>query len=131
MWNFVGRQNGDQGFYTWDKSAGHWQSGIKVIDESRLYNMDEMPDTMKRHKGTHNYYFLPFIFGFIGLICHGLRKTHDFYGLFVLFLITGIGIIIYTNSPPNEPRERDYVFIGSFFTFCMWMGMAVNMRGFL
>jgi hypothetical protein len=45
--------------------------------------------------------------------------------LTVLFVITGIGIIIYSNQPPNEPRERDYVLVGSFFTFCMWIGMGV------
>ena len=40
-------------------------------------------------------------------------------------IITGLGIIIYTNQPPNEPRERDYVLVGSFFTYCIWMGMGV------
>ncbi|MBK7872990.1 MAG: DUF2723 domain-containing protein, partial [Saprospiraceae bacterium] len=29
MWNFAGKQNGDQGFYPWDKSSGNWISGIK------------------------------------------------------------------------------------------------------
>ena len=125
MWNFVGRQNGDQGFYAWNKSAGHWSSGIKFIDEAKLYNMDEQPTTMKNNKANNNYYFLPLIFGLIGLFFHAFRKTNDFYALLIMFLITGIGIILYTNSPPNEPRERDYVFIGSFFTFCIWIGMAV------
>jgi len=43
----------------------------------------------------------------------------------VLFFLTGLGLIIYNNQPPNEPRERDYVLVGSFITFAMWVGMAV------
>ena len=125
MWNFTGRQNGDQGMYSWDKSKGHWESGVKFIDEMRLYNMDERPETMKNHMANNNYYFLPLIFGLIGLFFHAKYRTWEFSGLFVLFLITGLGIIFYTNQPPNEPRERDYVLVGSFFTFCMWIGMAV------
>ena len=125
FWNFVGRQNGKQGFYSWNKSSGNWESGIKFIDEMKLYNMDEVPETMKRHKGNNNYYFLPLIFGFIGLLFHARKRPKDFGAIFTLFLMTGIGIILYSNQPPNEPRERDYVLVGSFFTFCMWIGMAV------
>jgi len=125
MWNFVGKQNGNQGYYQWDKSDGNWKSGIKLIDEQRLYNMDELPQTIKNNEANNSYYFLPLIFGFIGLFFHAFKRPQEFAGLFMLFLITGIGIIIYTNQPPNEPRERDYVLVGSFFTFCMWIGMAV------
>lgn len=124
-WNFIGRQNGNQGYYSWDKSSGNWESGIKFIDEAKLYNMDEEPDTMKYDLGSNNYYFLPFIFGLIGLFFHLYRDRKSFTSIFVLFLITGLGLILYSNQPPNEPRERDYVLVGSFFTFCIWMGMAV------
>ena len=121
----MGRQNGEQGYYAWDKSKGNWESGIKVIDEAKLYNMDEEPETMKNDKASNNYYFLPLIFGLIGLFFHAFKRPEEFTSLFALFLITGLGIIFYTNQPPNEPRERDYVLVGSFFTFCMWIGMAV------
>ncbi|MDA9774455.1 DUF2723 domain-containing protein, partial [Saprospiraceae bacterium] len=56
---------------------------------------------------------------------HLLRRPKDFLFLAILFVITGVGIIIYSNQPPNEPRERDYVLVGSFFTFAIWAGMAV------
>lgn len=127
MWNFVGRQNGKQGYMPWDKSAGHWYSGIKPVDEARLYNMDEITDTMKRHKATNGYYFLPLIFGLLGMFFHFRKRKKEFAAIFILFLITGLGLILYSNQPPNEPRERDYVLVGSFFTFCIWIGMGVLM----
>ena len=125
MWNFTGKQNAEQGYYSWNKKSGHWLSGIKFIDEARLYNMDEMPTSMKKHQGTNKYYFLPLLFGLLGLFYHASKRGKDFIGLLALFIITGLGIIIYSNQPPNEPRERDYVLVGSFFTFAIWIGMAV------
>lgn len=125
MWNFVGRQSFEQGYYPWDISKGHWMSGIKPLDEARLYNMDNLPDTIKNDESANRYYFLPLIFGLLGVLYHYRKKKKDFYTLLVLFVITGIGIIIYSNQPPNEPRERDYVLVGSFMTFCIWIGMGV------
>ncbi len=125
MWNFSGRQNGEQGYYSWDNSAGNWISGIKPLDELRLGNLDELPEKDKNDPARNTYFLLPFIFGLIGLFWHASKSPKEFIGLLTLFVITGIGIIVYTNQPPNEPRERDYVLVGSFFTFCIWMGMAV------
>jgi hypothetical protein len=125
MWNFAGRQNGDQGFYSWDDSSGNWISGIKFIDEMRLGNLDQLPEAARNDPARNTYFLLPFLFGLIGLFWHAGKRNKEFLALLGLFVITGIGIIIYTNQPPNEPRERDYVLVGSFFTFCIWMGMAV------
>jgi len=125
MWNFAGRQNGEQGFYKWDVSSGHWASGIKPIDEIHLqHNLDQLPETKANNDARNSYYFLPLIFGILGLFFHARRRQYDFMALLALFVITGIGIIIYSNQPPNEPRERDYVLVGSFFTFCIWIGMG-------
>lgn len=124
MWNFVGRQNGTQGYQPWNKANGHWESGIKPLDEARLYNMDELPEAMKTHKANNHYYFLPLIFGLIGIFFHYKQNRKSFLALAVLFLITGIGLIVYSNQPPNEPRERDYVLVGSFFTFAIWIGLG-------
>ena len=125
MWNFAGRQNGVQGYFPWDKSSGHWVSGIGPLDKAKLtYKMSDVPESMA-DQANNNYYMLPFLFGIIGLLFHFRKRPKDFYALFMLFLITGLGIIIYSNQPPNEPRERDYVLVGSFFTFCIWIGMSV------
>ena len=125
MWNFTGRQNGEQGFEPWDKSAGHWISGVGLVDNARLYDQSTLPLTEKMNKARNRYFFLPFIFGIIGLLFHYRKRPNDFTGLLAFFIITGIGIIVYSNQPPHEPRERDYVLAGSFFTYAMWVGMGV------
>ncbi len=125
MWNFVGRQNGEQGFYNWDPKNGNWLSGT-FVDNFRLYDQSNIPDTMKNDQSRNTYFFLPFIFGLLGLFYHfNSRRKWDAFAVFVLFIMTGLAIIIYSNQPPNEPRERDYVLAGSMFTYCIWIGMGV------
>ncbi len=123
-WNFIGRQNGDQGYYPWDKRSGHWESGISFIDDARLYDSEYKPDSLYS-KATNHYYFIPFLIGLIGLFFHFKSKGKDATALLILFLITGIGIILYSNQPPNEPRERDYVLAGSMFAYSIWAGLGV------
>ena len=124
MWNFVGRQNGVQGYYPWDKTRGHWLSGIPFVD-NRLYKQSNLPDSISNNKARNTYYFLPLLFGLLGIFFHFKKRPKDALALFAMFVITGLGIIIYSNQPPNEPRERDYVLAGSFFTFSIWVGMGV------
>jgi len=125
MWNFVGRQNGQQGYYNWDPKTGNWLSGT-FIDDIRLYDQSNIPDTMKNDESRNTYFFLPFIFGLLGLFYHFSTRKWDAFSIFVLFIMTGIAIIFYSNQPPNEPRERDYVLAGSMFTYCIWIGMGVT-----
>lgn len=125
MWNFAGRQNGEQGVFPWDYRNGNWLSGIGFYDSARLGNQSEIPATVANNKARNKYYLLPFLFGLIGLFFHARNRGPDFLGLLALFIITGIGIIVYSNQPPQEPRERDYVLAGSIFTYCIWIGMGV------
>ena len=89
------------------------------------YNTDFLPDSMKRDQAHNTYFFLPFLFGLFGMFFHFKKRKKDFFALLILFLITGVGIILYANEPPNEPRERDYVLAGSILTFAIWIGLAV------
>ena len=34
-------------------------------------------------------------------------------------------LVIYLNEVPNTPRERDYVYVGSFYVFCIWIGLGI------
>ena len=125
MWNFSGRQNGDQGYYSWDPSSGNWITGFDFIDEARLGNLKELPTAEKNNMAKNKYYMIPFLLGLLGMYFHYRRRPRDFAALFAMFIITGIGIIVYSNQPPNEPRERDYVLAGSFFTYCIWIGLGM------
>ncbi len=125
MWNFTGRQNGEQGYYSWDITSGNWLTGIDGYDGARLGNRAELTETMRSNQANNKYYGIPFLLGLIGLFWQASRKPKDFLGVLGLFFITGMGIVLYTNEPPNEPRERDYALAGSFFTFSMWVGLAI------
>ena len=125
LWNFVGRQNGEQGFYPWVNRDGNWYSGVKAVDGSRLYNQDRLPRVMKEDESRNSYFFIPLIFGIIGLIYHYQKNRNDFLSLLCFFILTGLALCVFNNSPPNEPRERDYVLEGSFLTFCIWIGLGV------
>ena len=126
MWNFSGRQNHAQGFAPSDPSSGNWITGIDFIDESILgIDLEFYPDEAREDEGRNAYYGLPFLFGLLGVVFHLRRRPEDFLAILALFVITGIGIILYTNQPPNEPRERDYVQAGAIFMYCVWIGMGV------
>jgi hypothetical protein len=34
-------------------------------------------------------------------------------------------LVVYLNEVPDTPRERDYVYVGSFYAFCIWIGLGV------
>ena len=42
-----------------------------------------------------------------------------------LFIMMGIALVVYFNTGPGEPRERDYVYAGSFYAFSIWIGLGV------
>jgi len=65
------------------------------------------------------------IMGLIGLGYHFRKNKHDAFSLLVLFLMTGIAIIFYLNQDAPQPRERDYVYVASFMTFSIWIGLGV------
>jgi len=43
----------------------------------------------------------------------------------LLFFMTGIAILVYLNITPQQPRERDYAFAGSFYAYAIWIGLGV------
>ncbi|MGB3591855.1 MAG: DUF2723 domain-containing protein [Nonlabens sp.] len=123
MWNFAGRQNDIQG--EWDMFNGNWLSGIDFIDSMHIGTQDELSDDMLNNKARNTYFFLPLILGIIGLIFHATRDPKSFYVTLVLFLFTGLAIIVYLNQSMFQVRERDYAYVGSFLVFSMWIGMGV------
>lgn len=125
MWNFSGRQDDFQGTLGTRYFNGNWVSGVPFVDDARLGNQEGIPQEMKEHKARNYYYLLPFLFGLIGFFFL-YQQDRKWASLFLyLFFITGILLIVYNNSPPREPRERDYTLVGSFITYCFFIGLGV------
>ncbi len=134
MWNFVGRQNDVQSTDGGNVN-GNWISGINFIDSLRLGDQSNLPDSLANNKGRNTYYFLPLILGILGIFYQIARekKENKYEGIqsfvvtFTLFFMTGLAIVLYLNQTPLQPRERDYAYAGSFYAFCIWIGLAVPM----
>ena len=122
MWNFVGRQNDVQGRYD---ENGHWLSGIPFLDGLRLGSQKNLPSDVLDNKARNTYFFLPLLLGIIGIVFQISRNPKQFWVLFVFFMFTGFAIQFYTNPYIFQPRERDYSLVGSFFIFCIWIGLGV------
>ena len=125
MWNFVGRQNEVHSPSPGNIFYGNWESGVKFIDEFRLGNQDDAPDSLKNNKGKNHYYFLPLLLGLLGLFFQFDRDRRGSWLTFLMFFMTGIAIVIYLNQPPFQVRERDYAYAGSFYFFSVWVGLGV------
>ncbi|MDL2222887.1 DUF2723 domain-containing protein [Bacteroidales bacterium OttesenSCG-928-M11] len=125
MWNFSGRQNDIQG--QGEITNGNWITGIKFIDKHLIGPQEDMPDFIVENKGYNKYYMLPLILGLLGIffqVYSGKKGTQQFWVIFILFFMTGLAIVIYLNQPPHQVRERDYAYAGSFYTFCIWIGLG-------
>lgn len=123
MWNFAGRQNDIQGHG--NNLKGNWISGISFIDNARLGNQDLVPEHLKNNPARNKYYLLPLILGIVGLVFQYKKAKNDFAVVTMLFVLTGIAIVVYLNQYPLQPRERDYAFAGSFYAFSIWIGLGV------
>ena len=123
MWNFSGKQNDLQ--WEYDFLKGNWISGIKFIDEFRLGPQENLSDDALTNKGRNKYYFLPLILGIIGFIFLLKEDKNLFWIVTLLFLFTGIALKVYLNERIFEPRERDYALVGSFYVFCIFIGLSV------
>ena len=123
MWNFAGRQNSTQAVGYGDH--GNWMSGFALTDSERVVISDIKPDTVAHNASVNKFYMIPFIFGLIGLVLHFFYNKKDAFVLSALFILTGIAIVVYVNQDPNQPRERDYSYVGSFMAYAMWIGLAI------
>jgi len=128
MWNFAGRQNDFQG--NGEVNRGNWISGFSFIDNPRLGNQSLLPKEYGTGNKGHNVFFmLPLLLGVVGLLWQsvkGERGIQQFWVVFFLFFMTGIAIVLYLNQTPNQPRERDYAYAGSFYAFAIWIGLGVG-----
>ena len=125
MWNFAGKQNDIQGVVMNNVRDGNWKTGISFWDNARLGDQKYMPDSMKHNKANNKLFALPLILGLLGIFFHFKKNDKDAIVVGLLFFFTGIAIVVYLNMAGNQPRERDYAFVGSFYAFAIWIGLGV------
>jgi hypothetical protein len=104
MWNFAGRQNDIQGHG--NKIDGNWISGIKFIDEARLGDQDKLPAKYADNPGRNTYFFLPLLLGILGIAFqykNGKQGKRDLWVVGLLFIMTGLAIVVYLNQYPLQP----------------------------
>ncbi|MCE2708631.1 MAG: DUF2723 domain-containing protein, partial [Algoriphagus sp.] len=110
LWNFSGRES--------DFSDANWIGVLEAFS-------DKFPDYIKENKAHNNYLMLPLLLGILGFFFQGKKDIKYFYVNLMLFLMMGVVLVLYLNSPPIEPRERDYIYVGSFYAFAIWIGLGV------
>ncbi|UII33384.1 DUF2723 domain-containing protein [Fulvivirga ulvae] len=113
MWNFAGRESDIQ-------DAG-WLSPLDAFED--------VPEEIAENKGRNNFFMIPLLLGIVGLLYQYQKNKKDFAFVAMLFFLTGIALILYLNSPPIEPRERDYIYVGSYYAFAIWIGFSVLALG--
>ena len=109
LFNFAGRES--------DVQDASWLSPLEALKD--------VPESVANNRGRNNYFMIPLLLGLIGLIFHYQKDKRNFAVVAMLFFLTGLALIIYLNSPPIEPRERDYIYAGSYYAFAIWVGFAV------
>lgn len=126
MWNFCGRQN--EVYAQGEADAGNFITGFGPVDNLMLQQQKLMPaDIGRENPGHHTYYMLPLLLGAVGIsfmASAGKRGRRQLAVVALLFVLTGLAIVVYLNQTPGEPRERDYSFVGSFYAYCIWIGFG-------
>ena len=123
MWNFSGRQWDEQGYG--GARDGNWISGLNFIDKNHIGDQTDAPKFITENAAHNKFYMLPLILGMIGFVFTLMRASKEWWIIMLLFLLTGLAIIIYLNQKPSEPRERDYAYAASFYAFAMFIGLSV------
>ncbi len=112
LWNFVGKAADTQ-------DAG-WADGVvRTVGTAEARTPSE-------RAGMNVYFWLPLLLGLIGMAFHFVQDWRRAFAVAVLFLITGVGIILYLNQNPMQPRERDYSYVASFFAYSLWVGIGAT-----
>lgn len=109
LWNFVGRESDLQDAWA-----------INAFEDS-----SKLPELLKQNKARNNYFYLPLILVILGFYLLYRKNEKDFLITILMFVLTGVALVVYLNSPPVEPRERDYIYVGSFYFLAIWAGLGI------
>ena len=109
-------------FWNYQLNKMYWRYfGWQFIGKGKMLDSRDRIIELVTFRGL---YALPFLVGLFGMMEHFLRDWKRALSILVLFVMTGIAIVVYLNQPDPQPRERDYVYVGSFFAFALWIGVG-------
>jgi Protein O-mannosyl-transferase TMEM260-like len=115
LWNYAGRSS-------WDQDAG-----------PDIAPFNGIGNTIGSFFGIHfegnvanSLYGIPFLLGLLGIYFHFKDDWKMAAVLMVMFLLMGYLTAFYQNQQEPQPRERDYFYVGAFFVFSIWIGIAVQ-----
>ncbi len=112
-WNFIGRKSDVQDAGTaW--FANKADPDVQSLNFKSGY-ADQFPI---------RFFALPLLFGLIGLIFQFTRDPKMAFIYLVMFLLMGVLTALAQNQQDPQPRERDYFYAGSFFVWCIWIGLG-------
>jgi len=109
-------------------------------DESLL--MSILPRSADFWSYQLDYHFLRYLRGefllpltllaLFGAVVNLFRDHRTFLANGALWLVMGLGLVIYLNMPDPQPRDRFYIFAGCWFAMAIWMGMGMaGIAGYL
>ncbi|MSS73741.1 MAG: DUF2723 domain-containing protein [Candidatus Latescibacteria bacterium] len=137
FWNFLMRkQYGEESMLLgiFQRKAAFWDYQIWNMGVKYLFQQFAMPflnvasAAFRKATGPELdpviFSPLPYALGAWGMIVHLQKDQKRFVAMLAMFGIMGLGLIVYLNMQDPQPRERDYVFVGAFATFAVWMGMG-------
>ena len=109
LWNYAGRSS--------DEQHADWLAPWNYTDP--------VPQEIANNKARNQYWLLPLLLGFGGLWLYSKKDPKGFAYVLTLFLLMGAGLVLYLNMTPAEPRERDYIYLGSYYAYAIWVGMGL------
>lgn len=105
LWNFAGRESD--------------------IQDSTWLNPWQRLSHGSHERARNQYWMIPLLLGLAGAFYQYRHDRKGFTSNLIFFIITGVILAFYLNAPPIEPRERDYIYVGSYIAFCIWVGLGI------
>ncbi|NUM69442.1 MAG: DUF2723 domain-containing protein [Ignavibacteriaceae bacterium] len=115
FWNYAGRESWYQ------------DSGPNIAPFNAIGNAIFKPLGLSFAGDTKDSLFgIPLLLGLLGIYFHFRRDWKMASAFMILFIFMGYLTAYYQNQQQPQPRERDYFYVGAFFVFSIWIGIAIK-----
>ncbi len=108
FWNFAGRES--------DEDGAGWLKPTEWFKE--------VPSAISENKARNNFFMIPLFLGLLGMAYQFIKDRKNFAVIGLLFIMLGVAIVVYLNSPPTEPRRARLHLCGLLLCICIldWLG---------